>query len=93
MQTQYCATFTSNDAVSKACFRDARNDIQSTSLPAGRNVKFDGVSVVKAGIPAERIPEGVLVGARGDAKLEFSFQGHTEVTKVIECKNKMFGYL
>ena len=55
-------------------------------------MKFDGGSVLKAGIRVERIHEGVLVGARYDATLEISFQGHTEVKKVIECKLHSFRY-
>ena len=53
---------------------------------------FDGGSVLKAGIHAQTICHGVLVGARYDAKLEIEFQGHIEVTKVIECKMPFFDY-
>ena len=49
--------------------------------------------MLKAVIHANRILQCVLDNARPDDILENSFQGHTEVKKVIECKTIYFRYM
>ena len=58
-----------------------------------QNVTFDGVSVLKANLYVYRIHQCVLVDARYDDILDTHFQGHTGVTKVIECKVKFIRWL